>query len=71
MPAKVPFSELSPLGKGVVSVVIALSVLLVVSTERDIQRRSDSELRGGKLVWRLASLNALGALAYRRWGRRR
>jgi hypothetical protein len=39
--------------------------------ERDILRRPDSDIRGNKSVWRLVSLNALGACAYLRWGRRR
>jgi hypothetical protein len=50
-------------------VAIAVSVI-VAATERDIQHRSASEIRGSKFLWRLASLNAVGALAYRRWGRR-
>ena len=49
---------------------IAVSVLIVATAERDIQRRPELEIHGSKRLWRLASLNALGALAYLRWGRR-
>ena len=70
MPSKVPFSELSPPGKAVTAVLIALSLLLVVTAERDLQHRPAQQIRGRKLLWRLASLNALGAVGYLRFGRR-
>jgi hypothetical protein len=43
---------------------MVVSLGLVVSAERDIQTRSASELRGSKRLWRLVSLNAIGALGY-------
>ncbi len=49
---------------------IAVSLLIVGAAQRDIQRRDEAEVRGRKLLWRLASLNALGALAYFLFGRR-
>lgn len=51
--------------------VIALSLGAVVLAERDIHNRAPDEVRGSKLLWRLISLNALGALAYLKWGRSR
>lgn len=48
---------------------IAVSLGTVALAERDIQTRAPDEIRGPKLLWRLASLNALGALAYLKWGR--
>jgi hypothetical protein len=51
------------------SLAIAVSLLIVGAAERDIQGRGEAELRGRKLLWRLVSLNALGALAYFLWGR--
>jgi hypothetical protein len=48
----------------------AVSVALVLAAERDIGRRSETELRGSKRMWRLLCLNALGAITYFRWGRR-
>jgi hypothetical protein len=47
----------------------AVSVALVLAAERDIGRRSETELRGSKRMWRLLCLNALGAITYFRWGR--
>jgi hypothetical protein len=48
---------------------MALSLATVALAQRDIHRRSSDEVRGSKLLWRLVSLNALGALAYFKWGR--
>jgi hypothetical protein len=61
---------MSPAERLVALVLIAVSVLIVTSAERDIQRRPADQVAGGKLIWRLVSLNALGAVAYFRWGRR-
>ena len=49
---------------------LAVSLAIVITAERDLHRRPDDEIRGEKRLWRVASLNALGALAYLRWGRR-
>ena len=49
--------------------VIAVSVAIVAIAERDIQHRASTEIRGSKLLWRLVSLNALGAIAYLKCGR--
>jgi hypothetical protein len=43
---------------------IAASIAIVAIAERDLHSRPDSEIRGNKLLWRLASLNAVGAIAY-------
>jgi hypothetical protein len=48
---------------------LAVSLGLVAVAERDIQRRPVDQMRGGKLPWRLACLNALGAVGYFLWGR--
>jgi hypothetical protein len=64
------FSELSLSGKLWASILIAVSLVLVIAAERDIQHRSADEVTGSKLMWRVACLNALGALTYFRWGRR-
>jgi hypothetical protein len=68
--SKKRFKDLSPTGRMGASVLFAVGLLLVVAAERDIQRRPASELRGGRLVWRLVCLNALGALGYFFFGRR-
>jgi hypothetical protein len=64
------FKDLSPSGKLWASIGIAVSLILVVAAERDIQHRPSSELKGSKAIWRLICLNAIGALSYFRWGRR-
>lgn len=48
----------------------AAALGLVAAAEADIQRRPAGEVRGNKLLWRLACLNALGSASYFRWGRR-
>jgi len=48
---------------------IAVSVAIVAVAQRDLHGRADAEIRGSKWLWRLVCLNALGALAYFRWGR--
>jgi hypothetical protein len=48
---------------------IALSLVVVITAQRDVHRRPKSQIRGPKLIWRLANLNALGALGYLVWGR--
>jgi hypothetical protein len=48
---------------------IAVSLAIVAIAERDIQHRAPTEINGSKFLWRLISLNALGALAYLKWGR--
>jgi hypothetical protein len=55
----------SPIATGV----IAVSLAIVAIAERDIQHRAPAEIRGSKLLWRLVSLNALGAIAYLKEGR--
>ncbi len=60
-----------PPAQQVVLVIVGLLSLGVVAlAERDIQRRPTERVRGPKLVWRIASTNALGALAYFGAGRR-
>jgi hypothetical protein len=49
---------------------IAVSLVVVATAERDIQRRPADQIRGSKLLWRMVCLNALGSIGYLRWGRR-
>jgi hypothetical protein len=69
--SKKSFKEMSPVGRIWASVLLVVSVALVAAAERDIHQRPASELRGSKPVWRLVCLNALGAISYFRWGRRK
>jgi hypothetical protein len=59
-----------PLQKGLLGLVLVISLVIVGFAERDLQGRPEEQIRGSKLAWRLASLNAVGALAYLRLGRR-
>jgi hypothetical protein len=69
MPRGRNLSELSPARLAVAVAVFVVSLGIVAVAQRDIQRRPDSQVRGNRLVWRLVSLNAAGALVYLRWGR--
>jgi hypothetical protein len=62
--------ELPPGQRRLALAALAVSLALVTAAERDLQGRSPDELRGSRLLWRIVCLNALGALAYFRWGRR-
>jgi hypothetical protein len=60
----------TPGGRALAGVAIAASVAIVVAAQRDLHVRPDDQVRGDRRVWRLVCLNALGALAYFRFGRR-
>jgi hypothetical protein len=70
MGSKKRFKEMSPARRMWAYALTAVSVALVLAAERDIGRRSETELLGSKRMWRLLSLNALGAITYFQWGRR-
>jgi hypothetical protein len=63
------WSERSPAERLAVLVLTVLSVALVGVAEWDIQRRPADSIRGNKRLWRLLSLNALGAVGYFQLGR--
>ena len=64
------FKKLSPVRQAAIVAITAWNLWLTVTSERDLQRRSPDEVRGPKLLWRLACLtNSVGPLAYFRWGR--
>jgi hypothetical protein len=68
---KKSFKDMTPSQRVIVLVLMAISLALVGAAERDLQQRPADQVRGRKLLWRLACLNALGAVSYFRWGRRR
>jgi hypothetical protein len=68
--SKKRFKDYSPAQQRGIAALTVLSVAIVATAERDIQRRPAEEVRGSKLLWRLLSLNALGAVGYLRWARR-
>jgi hypothetical protein len=67
---KKKFAQRSPVERAIVGVLLLASLALVGFAERDLQQRPEQRVRGSKMVWRLAALNALGALAYLGLGRR-
>jgi len=48
---------------------IAVSLVVVALAQNDLRSRPASQIRGNKTVWRIVSLNAIGALIYLFWGR--
>ena len=70
MRRKRKWKDMSTLERTGVLTILAVALPLVAAAQHDLSSRSDDEVRGDKWVWRLLCLNALGALAYYRWGRR-
>jgi hypothetical protein len=64
-------AERPPPQKVILGLILAISLVIVGFAERDLQGRPEEQIRGSRFVWRLASLNAVGALAYLGLGRRR
>jgi hypothetical protein len=60
----------SPRQRVLAGVLIVISLGVVTAAERDLRRRPAAEVRGDKRLWQVACLNAMGAVAYFRWGRR-
>jgi hypothetical protein len=68
--AKTRFRELPPPVRKLIIAIGAIEVGLNLAAQLDISRRSQEEIRGSKLRWRLISLiNVFGPLAYFRRGR--
>lgn len=67
---KKSFGDRPPLQRALIVLATLLSLAIVGFAERDLQGRPEEQIRGSRFVWRLASLNAVGALAYLRFGRR-
>ena len=64
------FKALSPVPQAAIVGACAWNLWLIVTAQRDIQRRCPDEVHGPKLLWRLACLtNTVGPLVYFRWGR--
>ncbi|HEX6459804.1 MAG TPA: hypothetical protein VF032_12860 [Thermoleophilaceae bacterium] len=71
MVKKTQWKDMSPRQRATVIGVLAVALPLIAAAQRDIQQRPASEIRGEKWIWRLVCLNALGAVVYFSWGRRR
>ncbi len=67
---EVNFRDRPPLQKAFIALTTLASLVVVGFAERDLQGRPEEQIRGNRFVWRFASLNAFGALAYLCFGRR-
>ncbi|MGO9750824.1 MAG: hypothetical protein ACLP8S_14240 [Solirubrobacteraceae bacterium] len=65
------FKSLSPVRRNTMLGLFAASLGLVAAAERDVHRRTSADVRGPKILWQIVCLNALGAVSYFRWGRRK
>jgi hypothetical protein len=65
------FKALSPVRQAAIVGIATWQLWLLVTSERDIQRRPADQIRGSKAMWRaICLINTVGPLAYFRWGRR-
>ncbi len=62
-------SPTEPRRRRIAAAAILGSLAIVLIAERDLARRPEQTIRGPRWLWRIACANALGALAYLRWGR--
>jgi hypothetical protein len=65
------YKEMSTASRARALLLVATSAAVVAAAEWDIHNRPASEVRASKPLWKLVCLNALGAIGYFRWGRRR
>ncbi len=70
MAAKKSWSELSTGKKASVLGVVAVQAVVAAFVQADLAARPKDRVRGPKLLWRLASFNTLGSVAYVFFGRR-
>jgi hypothetical protein len=66
---KTPFRQRPPREQAEIVGFLALSLAVVAVAQNDLRRRPSNHVRGRKTIWRLVSLNALGAMIYLCWGR--
>jgi hypothetical protein len=64
------WSQLTTAQRVGVLALIAVQAALAAFAQRDLGARSDDEVRGPKLLWRIVTLNTFGAVAYIVVGRR-
>jgi hypothetical protein len=66
------YNRLSPPLRRAVWALLAVEIVLIAATQRDIQRRPARNIRGPKLLWRaVATQNLVGPAAYFIFGKRR
>ena len=62
--------ELSSRQKATILGLVALQAVLAAAAQRDLSGRSAGQVRGPKGMWRLLTMNTVGAVAYFGIGRR-
>lgn len=67
--AKKRWSDLSSQQKSGVIALVAIQAVLAGVAQRDLSSRAASEVRGPKALWRVLTLNSIGAIAYLLVGR--
>jgi hypothetical protein len=70
MARKQRWSDLSSRQRAGVLGLIAVQAVLAAMAQRDLSSRDKSQVRGPKVLWRIATLNTLGVIAYLVVGRR-
>ena len=64
------WSELSLRQKAMILGVIAVQAALAAAAQHDLSARGAGQVRGPKLLWRVVTMNTVGALAYFAVGQR-
>ena len=68
--ARKRWSELTKQQRSLVLALVAVQAVLATLAQRDLSSRSQLEVRGPKLFWRIATLNSIGAILYLVIGRK-
>jgi len=68
--ARKRWSDLSTGQRVGILVLVAIQAVLAAFAQRDLSSRPAGQVRGPKLLWRVATLNSVGAVAYLLVGRR-
>jgi hypothetical protein len=58
------WSDLSARQKASILGFVALQAILVAAAQRDLSSRGGGQVRGPKLLWRIATTNTVGAIVY-------
>ena len=64
------WSELSLRQKAMILGVVAVQAVLAAAAQRDLSTRGAGQVRGPKVLWRVVTMNTVGALAYFAVGQR-
>ena len=64
------WSELSLRQKAMILGVVAVQAALAAAAQRDLSARGAGQVRGPKVLWRVLTMNTVGALAYFAVGQR-